>query len=108
MGTILSTKFQSNNKVHVTLSVDYEDIQQLQGRMDNIHMFCAEQYGNIFNISSRGKNERTKYLLIPRDVRRNINFDSEAACQVIETANNYFFIYKVDKTTKKVKRVGKD
>ena len=39
MGTILSSRMKDDGKIVFEISVDYEESIQLQGHMDNIHIF---------------------------------------------------------------------
>ena len=48
------------------------------------------------NISQRGKNEATKYFLIPKELRKGLNFNAKTTCQKIETKTKTIFIYVMD------------
>lgn len=77
--------------------MDYEEAVQLQGHMDNVHLFSENITELRTNISTRGKNAATKYLLIPRELRKNIKFDKEINCQKIDLKEKIIFIYCVEK-----------
>jgi len=99
MGTIISTKTRENGKVVVEISLEYEEALQLHGHLENIHIFTENVEGFGAQISGRGKNEATKYFLIPRELRKDIKLKSNTpvACQKIETSTNIMFVYIVDK-----------
>ncbi len=97
MGTIISSKMQSNGKVIFEVSLDYDEAIQLQGRMDNVHIFSDSAPFVTANISQRGRNESTKYFLIPRQLRNNLRLDGDIKCQKIETKTKVIFIYSYDR-----------
>jgi hypothetical protein len=97
MGTILGSKLKGEGKVIFEVLMDYEEAVQLQGHMDNIHLFSENITDLKTKISTRGKNAATKYLLIPRSLRKNIKFDKEINCQKIELKEKIIFVYVVDK-----------
>jgi len=97
MGHILGSKVTNDGKVVFTVCMEHEEALQLQGHIDNIHIF-SERIADIkTNVSMRGQNAATKYFLIPREMRHNIKFSSEVSCQKIETRNKLIFIYTIDK-----------
>jgi len=77
--------------------MDYDESVQLRGHMSNIHLFSENVADIKANISQRGKNEATKYFLIPKELRKNLKFDSKTTCQKIETKTKIIFVYVVDK-----------
>ncbi|MCP3683460.1 MAG: hypothetical protein GY861_12305 [bacterium] len=97
MGTILSTKLKGTRKVVFEVLMAYEEAVQLQGHMDNVHVFSENITELKTNISTRGKSGATKYFLIPRELRKNIDFDNEINCQKIELKEKIIFIYSVNK-----------
>ena len=97
MGTILNAKLQGDGKVVYEVCVDKEEALNLKGNMENIHLI-AEDASNIkTRISLRGKNEATKYFLIPREMRNDINSKKEVLCQKIDTKYKDVYIFIVDK-----------
>lgn len=97
MGTILTSRMKDDGQVIFEVSVDYDESVQLAGHMDNIHIFSENIVDIEAHISQRGKNEATKYFLIPKGLRKNLKFDAKTTCQKIETKTNTIFIYIVDK-----------
>ena len=97
MGTILSSKLKGEGKVVFELLLDYEEAKQLRGHMENIYVFSENTADVKTNISARGKNAATKYLLIPKDLRKNIKLDKEILCQKMELKDKHVFIYCVEK-----------
>ena len=97
MGTILNSKRKDDGKVIVEVLVDYEEAVQLQGSMENIHIFSDEIADIKMEVSHRGKNESTKYFLIPKEFRKNIKFNTKVNCQLVDTKTKLYFIYSTDK-----------
>jgi hypothetical protein len=97
MGNILGTKTTKDGKVVFEVELDYEESLQLKGYIKNIHLFSEDVADIKANLSQRGKNEATKYFLIPRELRTNLKFNEKVRCQKIETDNKIIFVYVVDK-----------
>ena len=97
MGSIVSSKIRSDGKVSFEVVVDYDEALQLKGYMDHIYIFSERNSKHKTGISQRGKNEATKYFLIPKQLRQNLKFTSDVSCQRIETKTKTVFIYLVDK-----------
>lgn len=97
MGSIISSKMVKDGKVVYEIMMDYEESLQLQGHVKNVHIFSEDVADIKTNLSGRGKNEATKYFLIPRELRKNIKLTDKVKCQKIETDSKLFFVYVVDK-----------
>jgi hypothetical protein len=97
MGTILNSKTTNDGKIIFEVLVDYEEALQLRGHINNIHMFSEDIVDVNSNISLRGKNEATKYFLIPRELRKDLKFNTKVRCQKLEAPTKTIFIYVVDK-----------
>ena len=97
MGAILSSRIKDDGKVVFEVSLDYEEATQLKGFMNNIHIFSENVADIKANISQRGKNEATKYFLIPKELRKNMKFNAKTTCQKRETKTKTIFIYVIDK-----------
>ena len=97
MGTILNAKLKEDGKVIYEILVDREEALRLKGNMENIHLFSEEATTRKSRISLRGKNEATKYFLIPKDMRENINEKKDVLCQKIEGKYKDIFIFIVNK-----------
>ena len=97
MGTILSSKLKGEGKVIFEILMDYEEALQIQGHMDNVHIFSENITDLKTKVSTRGKNAATKYLLIPKELRKNIKLDKDIHCQKIELKDKIIFVYVVEK-----------
>jgi len=100
MGRILGTKTIEDNKVVYEIELNHEEASLLKGRTNNIYVLSEESAETKTNISKRGKNEATKYFLIPRELRKNLIFDEKVKCHKMESDNKTIFIYVVDKLSK--------
>jgi hypothetical protein len=98
MGTILSSEMKEDGKIIFEVSLDYDEAVQLKGHMDNVHVFSHNVAEIETSISQRGKNESTKYFLIPKAFRKELKYDAKTTCQKVETKAKTIFIYVVDKT----------
>ncbi|MBW2984873.1 hypothetical protein KY361_07160 [Candidatus Woesearchaeota archaeon] len=97
MGSILSSKTTKDGKIVYEVVMDYDESLQLKGHIKNIHIFSEDVAEIRTNLSTRGKNEATKYFLIPRELRHNIKFTDKVRCQKLETESKIVFVYVVDK-----------
>lgn len=97
MGSILSSKVMADSKVVYEIALDREEALQLKGYMDNIHVFSEDAADIKSRISFRGKNEATKYFLIPRELRDDIKKSKEVECQKLETRSKTLYVFLVDK-----------
>jgi len=97
MGRILSSK-RNGKGLLFEVELEYDEATLLKGHYDSVHMFTERIADFETNISSRGKNSVTKYFLIPRSLRRAVDFNYPVSCQKIETNEKMIFIYVVDKT----------
>jgi hypothetical protein len=97
MGRILGTKTTKEGKVVFEIELDYEESLQLKGYIKNICVFSEDAAEIKANLSQRGRNEATKYFLIPRELRSGLRFNEKVKCQKLETDSKIIFVYAVDK-----------
>ncbi len=97
MGRILGTKTTKEGKVVFEVELSYEESLQLRGYIKNICVFSEDAAEIKTNLSQRGKNEATKYFLIPRELRTGLRFNEKVKCQKLETNSKIIFVYVVDK-----------
>jgi len=96
VGKILNAKRCKSGVVFET-HIDYDEATLLQGHYEDVHLFSEHVAEFNTDISSRGKNSCTKYFLIPRLLRKDLDLRSPVSCQKIETPEKVIFIYVVDK-----------
>lgn len=97
MGSILSSKRISNGKVVYEVCLDYDETMQLKGNMEGIYLFSENVADFKTRISGRGRQEATKYFLIPRQLRKNLKINAKVSCQRLETKTKVVFIYTIEK-----------
>jgi hypothetical protein len=100
MGIVLSSK-REQDKIIVETLLDRAEMAHLRGEFDDVHLFSERAVDVQSNISGRGKNEATKYFLIPSDLRKDlptIGLAEPVLCQRINTPDKAIFIYVVKKT----------
>ena len=96
MGTIISSKKDGENVI-LEILVDYDELLQLKGHLNNIRLITEEVAEVQTNISQRGKNAATKYFLIPRQFRKGFKFNNTTSCQKLDFKDKVIFIYVVNK-----------
>jgi hypothetical protein len=96
MGSILSSKVREDDKVVFEVCVDREEAIQLRGNMADVHIFAEGIIDVDTNLSLRGKNEATKYFLIPKQLRKELTMNKAVRCQKIATKTKTMFIYIMD------------
>jgi len=82
------------------LACEYDEFLQLKGHLDDIHLFTEKTAVIRTNISQRGRNEATKYFLIPREFRKGFLFENVTSCQRLDIPEKVIFIYVVDRYSK--------
>ena len=98
MGAILNSKVVKD-KVVFSVCVEQEEALQLKGHIKDIHIF-SERIADIrTNLSGRGKDSATQYMLVPRELRKDIKFSQakQISCQRIDTKEHAIFVYLVSK-----------
>ena len=96
MGTIISSK-KDGDKVIVEVLADYDEFLQLKGHLNDIRLVTENTAEVQTNISQRGKNQATKYFLIPRQFRKGFKFNNTTSCQRLDFKDKVLFIYIVNK-----------
>ena len=96
MATIISSKKEGDKVIAEVLS-DYEEFLQLKGHLEDVYLFTERVAEVKANISQRGKNEATKYFLIPRQLRKGFKFNNSTSCQKLDFKDKVIFVYVVDK-----------
>lgn len=99
MGKILSSRRHNEieNKIILEVEVNHEEVKLLQGHYNDIHVITDNVASFETNIATRGRNAATKYFLIPRKLRANLNYNNLVNCQKIDTKDKTIFVYVVDK-----------
>ncbi len=97
MGEILNIVNKSDDKVEVTLSLDREYFKKLKGNLDKIHLFSEDVLDYESKLVSRGKDDSTKYFLIPKEINSEVLARDDINYSVIEESNKYLFIFSVNK-----------
>jgi hypothetical protein len=97
MGSILNAKATKDGKMIFEVLLEYDEALQLKGHISNVHIFSDDVSDLPTNVSLRGKYEATKYFLIPKELRKDLKFNTKVTCQRIETPTKQIFIYLVDK-----------
>ena len=97
MGEILNIVNKVEDKIEVTLSLDRSYFKKLKGSLDKIHLFSEDVLDFDSKLVSRGKDESTKYLLIPKEINSEIFAREDVTYSVIEEPDKLFLIFAVNK-----------
>ena len=96
MGEILCSRKHSNEGVVVEVLLHQNEFRQLKGEMENVYLFSDNVANVPSKVSLRGRNEATKYFLIPRQLRKKLAVSGEVSCQRIDQNGKLVFIYVLD------------
>ena len=96
MASIISSKV---NKDHVVISfkVSFEEAKELNGHLANIHLIAEDNEGETATITEKGRKGCTKYFLIPKKLREDIQLKKEASCVRIDCKEKMLWVYIMDK-----------
>jgi hypothetical protein len=97
MGAILtSRRHEQTGKVIVEVLLDQTEYRNLAGEIDNVYLFTERAATIPSKVSLRGRNEATKYFLIPRQLRKKLPIQGGISCQRLDCEGRSIFIYVVD------------
>jgi hypothetical protein len=97
MGEILNIINKGEDKVEVTLCLDRTYFKKLRGSLDKIHLFSEDILDFESKLVSRGKDESTKYLLIPKEINSEVFAREDVTYSVIDDSDKLFLIFAVNK-----------
>lgn len=95
MGKITNIKSINEEKVNVTLELEQEALQRLQGNMDDMHVFSEKNLEHTTRLVQRGRRDSTKYLLLPRELRKDTKPTSTVRCSRINGEEASIFIFTI-------------
>ena len=96
MGCIINSRVTKEGSVILDVELEYEESLTLKGNIKNVHIFSEDAAEMKTNLSQRGANEATKYFLIPKALRGNLNLRGEVKCQKIDSEDKTIFIFVVE------------
>lgn len=105
----MSTKRVEDERIIFELMLEQHEALHLQGHTDNIHLITENVSGIPARISLRGKNEATKYFLIPKALRKDFSdhyHNSDVSCQKIALSDKTMFVYTVVPDKRGLSQVG--
>jgi len=95
MAKLISLK-ENGDKYLYEVEAEKKELTQIKGPSDNLIFFSDLNFEEDTKICQRGRKGRTKYLLIPKGLRKRINLDDKKiVCQRLDFRNRTFFIYAV-------------
>ena len=96
MGVILSTKKHNESQILVEVLIDNNEMRQLRGEHNDVCVFSDKTANTPSRVSLRGKNEATKYFLIPRQLRKELAINGKVSCQRLQNQHKTIFVYVVE------------
>jgi len=97
MGSIIASRRAKNGKVILQVELDYKEALELRGCLENVFLFPEDIATTKSNLSCRGRNDNTKYFLIPKELRKDLKFPKLVKCNRVNFSNRTFFVYVVGK-----------
>lgn len=97
MGNILTLKKLSYEKVQVNLELAHYEFVRLQGHLDKMHIFSENNFEYETRLVQRGKSDATKYILVPKEFRKNMKPSNNVKCTNIETKTQNILIFSINK-----------
>lgn len=97
MASLRNIKAVSRSSVDVTLRLSNDEFKSLGGYRENIHVISDNIAKSKIRISLRGKDNATKYLLIPPKMRYDLPLNRSVACCRIDTKKKIIFFYAIKK-----------
>lgn len=98
MGMIRKQELTGDGVV-AEIEMSMEEAKNLQGEMEDIQLFTPQKANTPARTSLRGRNEATKYFLIPKQLRKDLNTMGSVSCQRIQHHDRDIFVYVVHNDT---------
>jgi hypothetical protein len=97
MSRITNIKNISDDKVVVTLEMSKEEYDYLRGSLEKIYVFSERDLEFEARLVQRGKKESTKYLLLPKEIRKTVKPTEKVKVAKMESKTKNIFIFSVSK-----------
>jgi len=97
MGEILGSRRHDGDtrKVVLEILLSQDELRQLRGEMENVIVIAESAGTTPSRVSLRGRNEATKYFLIPRQLRKQLSIHGSVSCQRLDVSGKSVFVYIV-------------
>lgn len=96
MGHIISSRRAEKDNIIIELLVSQKEMRQLKGEMNDIYLVSERVADVPSRVSLRGRNEATKYFLIPKQLRKQLAIRGKVSCQRLEREGKSIFVYFLD------------
>ncbi|MBT4350990.1 hypothetical protein HOD20_00545, partial [archaeon] len=90
-------KVLNDDKIVYNIIMNKDEALQLKGHTENILVLAEDAINITSRISLRGKNDATKYFLIPRELRKDIKKSKDVLCHKVDSKFKSIYVYVVDK-----------
>ncbi len=96
MASLISLKTRDDKKVSAEILMDEVEFLQLRGHINDLCVFSRRAVDVDTNLTLKGRNSATKYFLVPKVLRKNVNVNGKVTCQKLELPNLLVFVYVID------------
>ena len=97
MAEIMSIKKRDDGTFSCEVIFDENEYLNLQGHTNGIVVFSDKASSLDASISQRGMNSSTKYFLIPKKLRKGVNFNNAVSCQKLDCEDKTLFVFAIHK-----------
>lgn len=107
MGRVINSERLGEDKIKLKILMDVNELASLQGNYKNVHLFSATNFTTKAEVMESAINKVTKYFKIPQKLmvdalrkkgRGKLNEGYPISCLKLETTDQFFFIYIVNKS----------
>jgi len=98
MASLVGVKLSSNKKkVELKISMNYSEYLMLRGSATNVRVFSEDTPSFNTKIRTAGKKGETKYLLVPKEIRKKVKHNNHVTYQLRDFPDRYTILYVIDK-----------
>lgn len=96
MASVLGSKTCEDHVIY-SLKLNFEEAKELKGSINNIHLIPEELAEIRSTVFERGRKGCTKYLLIPKSLRKGFEAKKEVRCFRLENKDKAILAYIINK-----------
>jgi hypothetical protein len=102
MGIILRSEYNEDHYI-AEVKLDIAEWKGLKGSSCNIYLIPEEHAVTNATFIEKGKKGSSKYLLLPKNLRENIQLKKVTPCVKIENGNKIIISYILEKSQRRIK-----
>ena len=97
MASLLNLKSRDDGKMVVEILIDDHEFQFISSDLRDLCLFSKKIVNTEANLILKGKNNATKYFLVPKTLRKNLEVIGKVTCQKMDMPESIAFIYIIEK-----------